>query len=145
MDVPLPTIELGPEWPVPGPAPVVRSKLHGHRGVAAYDPDRVEYVPLAPEYHRYLVSCASEAQALGVRDAFAASEALREPSDPRRLVFTVLPGHGIIIAEKWVAGTEPFQLIWEAIDDGAIEVVPPVPQGPFGYEPAPDGRMVIRT
>jgi hypothetical protein len=143
MDLPLPTIDLGPEWAVPGQVPVVRSKLHGHRGVAAYDPARVEYAPLAPEYHRYLVSCASEAQASGVHDAFGASVALQNPADPRQLVFTVLPGHGIIIAEKWIAGTEPFQLIWEAIDDGAIEVVPAVPQGPFGYVPAPDDRMVI--
>jgi hypothetical protein len=63
MDGPLPAIDLGPAWGTSARAPVVRSKLHGHRGIAAYDPRRVEYVPLDPPYYHYLVSCATDARA----------------------------------------------------------------------------------
>ncbi|MGC8863037.1 MAG: FGGY-family carbohydrate kinase, partial [Armatimonadota bacterium] len=47
----------------PRAVPVVRSKLHGHRGVSAYDPRYVEFVPLAPAYYAYPVSCGTRAQA----------------------------------------------------------------------------------
>ena len=73
--------------------------------------------------------------------ALAASAALRHPDDPRQVVFTVLPGHGIIVVEKWVAGKAPFQVIWEHMDAGALAVEPRVPQGPLGYGLRPDGRM----
>ncbi len=145
MDRALPRIRLGPEWGIEAEVPVVRSKLHGHRGVAAYDPQRVEYVPLDPPYFYYLVSCATEAQAHAVKAAFARSEALQNPEDPRQLVFTVLPGHGIVIAEKWVAGKRPFQVIWEAMDAGSLEVENRVPQGPVSYIPSPEGRHVLHT
>lgn len=123
--------------------PVVRSKLHGHRGIAAYDPSRVEFVPLDPPYYHYLVSCATEAQAQGVKGAFARSQALRNPEDPRQVVFTVLPGHGVVMVEKWVPGKAPFQLLWEYMDEGALVVDSHVPQGPMWYEPEGD-RMVLR-
>jgi len=141
MDQALPTIALGPPGEVTGRVPVARSKLHGHRGVAAYDPRCVEYAPLPAAYQRYPVSCATEAQARGVTRALAASAALRHPDDPRQVVFTVLPGHGIIVVEKWVAGKAPFQVIWEHMDAGALAVEPRVPQGPLGYGLRPDGRM----
>ena len=121
--------------------PVTRSKLHGHRGVAAYDPKRVEFVPLEEVYHHYPVTCASEAQALAVKAAFQRAACLRNPEDPRTLAFTIIPCHGVIIVEKWVPGKEPFQEIWEAMDQGALEMSLAVPQGPFGYRPGPDGRM----
>ncbi|MBN1400219.1 MAG: hypothetical protein JXA74_05240, partial [Anaerolineae bacterium] len=73
MDSLLPEIRLGPEWGLADPVPVVRSKLHGHRGVAGYDPARVEYVPLDAPYYHYIVSCATEAQAVGIKHAFARS------------------------------------------------------------------------
>ncbi|MFQ5961135.1 MAG: hypothetical protein ACE5MG_07040 [Candidatus Methylomirabilales bacterium] len=142
MDQALPTIALGPSH---GQVPIVRSKLHGHRGVAAYDPRRVEYAPLDPRYHHYLVGCATEAQAEGVKQAFARSEALQNPRDPRRVVFTVLPGHGIIIVEKWVDGKAPFQVICEYMDEGYLDIKNPVPQGPLQYFPSSDGRMVGRV
>jgi hypothetical protein len=125
--------------------PVVRSKLHGHRGIAAYDPSVVEYVPLDPPYYHYLVSCATEAQAHGVKAAFARSQALQNPADPRQLVFTVLPGHGVIIAEKWAPGKAPFQLVWEHMDAGNLQITSYVPQGPMWYAPGPDGKMVLHT
>lgn len=140
VDLRLPSVELDPSWGTSAPVPVVRSKLHGHRGVGSYDPAKVEFVPLDLEYHDYLVSCASGAQALGVREAFARSETLRDPHDPRQLVFTVLPGHGIFIAEKWVEGRAPFQTIWEHMDDGSLEVISSVPQGRFRY--LPDGDIL---
>ena len=124
--------------------PVVRSKLHGHRGIASYDPERVEYVPLDPPYYYYLVSCATEAQAQGVKAAFSRSRALQNPDDPRQVVFTVLPGHGAIIAEKWVPGKAPFQTIWEYMDAGYLQISGQVPQGLMWYELAPDGKMVLR-
>jgi hypothetical protein len=143
-DQALPTIDLGPSWGFGGPVPVIRSKLHGHRGVASYDPRRVEYAPLAPSYQHYPVSCATEAQARGVSQALAGSEALRRPDDPRRIVFTVLPGHGIVLVEKWAAGAVPFQLLWEAMDAGDLRIDARVPQGPLRYVRASNGRMELR-
>lgn len=145
MDSLLPRIRLGEEWPVQGEVPVVRSKLHGHRGIAAFDPERVEYVPLDEPYYHYLVSCATEAQARGIKAAFARSEALQNPDDPRQVVFTVLPGHGVVMAEKWVPGKVPFQIFWEYMDAGYLVVDSHVPQGPMRYEPDETGRMVLQT
>lgn len=145
MDQVLPWVELNEEWEVASSVPVVRSKLHGHRAIGAYDPKRVEYVPLDPPYYHYLVSCATEAQAQGIKEAFARSEALRNPEDPRQLVFTVLPGHGCVIAEKWVHGKAPFQLMWEAMDNGQLEIVNRIPQGPMSYEAGDDDRRHIDT
>ncbi|NPA90675.1 MAG: hypothetical protein GXO55_04395 [Chloroflexi bacterium] len=144
MDTVLPRISLGPEWPMQVDVPVVRSKLHGHRGIAAYDPTKVEFVPLDEAYYHYLVSCATEAQARGIKAAFARSQALQNPDDPRKVVFTVLPGHGVVMAEKWVPGKEPFQLFWEYMDEGALVVDSHVPQGPMWYEPDADGQMILK-
>jgi len=145
MDSSLPTITLDPAWDVIAQVPVARSKLHGHRGVAAYDPRRVEYVPLEPEYYHYPVSCATDAQAWGVKGAFARSEAMQNPDDPRQVAFTVLPGHGVVIVEKWVPGTVPFQVIWEYMDAGYLQVENRIPQGPMEYARGADGRMVLQT
>jgi len=144
MDSELPTVELGSAWGVSARVPVVRSKLHGHRSIAAYDPRRVEFVSLDAPYYHYPVSCATEAQARGIKGAFARSEALQAPEDPRQVVFTVLPGHGVVLAEKWVEGTAPFQVIWEYMDAGYLQVCNPVPQGPMQYIPGPDGLMRLR-
>jgi len=145
MDSALPTIVLGPGWDTSARVPVVRSKLHGHRGIAAYDPHRVEYVPLDPAYYHYPVSCGTDAQARGIKDAFACSVALQTPEDPRQVVFTVLPGHGAVIVEKWVPGKAPFQVMWEYMDTGYLEVENLIPQGPMEYVCGPDGRMLLRT
>ncbi|MBS3783096.1 MAG: hypothetical protein KGY78_01495 [Anaerolineae bacterium] len=145
MDDPLPRITLGHGWGNGAKVPVVRSKLHGHRGCARYDPRRVEYVPMAPPYHHYPVTCATEAQARGIADAFAQAEALQNPEDPRRVVFTVLPGHGIVVVEKWVAGAAPFQTIWETMDAGSLEIDKRVPQGPIDYVSTGDGMQVVRV
>lgn len=123
--------------------PVVRSKLHGHRGVRGYDPSLVEYSPLEPPYYYYPVSCATSAQAEGIKGAFARSEALKDPKDPRQLAFTILPGHGVIIAEKWVPDKAPFQLMWEAMDSGTLQVDNYVPQGYYGYEADRQGFMLL--
>jgi hypothetical protein len=145
MDSVLPTIALGSEWDTAAEVPVVRSKLHGHRGIAAYDPHWVEFVPLDPPYYHYLVSCATRAQAEGIKQAFARSQALQNPEDPRQVVFTVLPGHGVVIAEKWVPGTAPFQTMWESMDAGYLQVDNLIPQGPMEYVAGPDGRMLLHT
>jgi len=122
--------------------PMVRSKLHGHRGVTSFDPRTVEYVPLDAPYFDYLVSCSTEAQANGVEAAFARSQALRDPNDPRTVVFTILPGHGLLMAEKWVTGREPFDVLLAAMDEGRLELSQGVPQGRMRYVPAGD-RMVL--
>lgn len=153
VDRGLPPVFLGPEWtavygelePEMRKAPAARSKLHGHRSVASFDPSFVEYVPLAKQYHHYPVSCASEAQARAIQDAFSASKALQSPGAAPQVVFTVLPGHGIVILEKWDAGKSPFQLIWEAMDSAQLQIASQIPQGPFDYAPDRSGRMVIRT
>ncbi len=139
MDTPLPRIAWNGAT-----VPVARSKLHGHRGVKAFDPDLVEFVPLDEAYYHLPVSCATDAQAQGIKGAFARSQALRNPDDPRLLVFTVLPGHGLVMAEKWVPGKAPFQIMWEAMDAGRIVIDPRVPQGPFTYEMDAEGRMTLR-
>ncbi len=144
MDSLLPRITLGPEWPAQAEVPVVRSKLHGHRGIAAYDPRYVEFVPLDDAYYHYLVSCATAAQARGIKGAFARSQALQNPDDPRQVVFTVLPGHGVVMAEKWVPGKEPFQVLWEYMDAGYLVVDSHVPQGPMHYAPDDQGLMVLQ-
>ena len=138
-DLPRITLDNGVE------VPVSRSKLHGHRGVKAYDPNRVEHVFLEPQYYHYPVSCSTEAQAQAIQKAFSRSEALQNPSDQRQAVFTVLPGHGIVIAEKWVSGKEPFQVIWEYMDQGLLMIENLVPQGPLTFVPDNEGLMFIQT
>lgn len=123
-----------------GEAPVVRSKLHGHRGVKTYDPRFVEFVPLDAPYYHYPVTCATEAQAHGIYRAFSRSEALRNPEDPRQVVFTILPGHGVVMAEKWQKDKVPFQLFWEYMDAGYLQIDSRVPQGPFHFDE--EGRLV---
>ncbi len=144
MDGPLPRIRLRSEWQTYAEVPVVRSKLHGHRGISAYDAQHIEYVPMAAPYHHYPVTCATEAQAEGIVRAFSRSEALQNPEDPRQVVFTVLPGHGAVIVEKWVGGTAPFQTIWEAMDNGLLTVDSRVPQGPIEYMPDAESGVLRR-
>jgi hypothetical protein len=145
MDSALPTIALGPAWSISAQVPVVRSKLHGHRGIAGYDPRLVEYVPLDPPYYRYLVSCATEAQAQVIKESFARSETLQNPDDPRQVAFTVLPGHGAFIVEKWVAGKVPFQVIWEYMDSGSLIVASRIPQGAMTYVPDRAGMLILQA
>lgn len=143
MDALLPTVSLDPAFGDAATAPVVRSKLHGHRGVASYNPARVEYVALDPPYFHYIVSCATEAQAHGVKGAFSRSQSLLNPDDPRQLAFTILPGHGLVLAEKWIPGKAPFQAMWEAMDAGDIVIESHVPQGPIEYLGSGDEAMVL--
>jgi hypothetical protein len=144
MDRQLPRIDL----PIPGTeqsasVPVVRSKLHGHRGVRGYDPRFVEHVYLDAPYYHYPVSCSTEAQAHAIKAAFSRSVALLNPDDPRQIVFTVLPGHGTVIVEKWLPGKAPFQTIWEAMDAGYLQVDNLIPQGPLVYKPDMTGLMSV--
>jgi hypothetical protein len=135
LDSALTKITLDPAWGAEGQVPVVRSKLHSHRGVKAYDPRLVEYVPLAPVYFALPVTCGTFAQAQGVRGVFAQAECLRNPDDPRQVAFTLLPTHGVFIIEKWVQGKEPFQMIWEYMDAGSLQIDRTVPQGPEPFWP----------
>jgi hypothetical protein len=144
MDSLLPKIELGEEWGISGTVPVVRSKLHGHRGIRAYDPCCVEYAPLDEPYFKYPVSCATNAQAQGIKSAFSRAESLLNPDDPRQVAFTILPGHGVVITEKWVPGKEPFQVIWEYIDAGYLDIASIVPQGEVIFLPGPAGKYYIK-
>jgi hypothetical protein len=147
MDRALPKVTLGPQWDelTRLEVPVIRSKLHGHRSVGAYDPEWVEYVPLEPAYYHYLVSCATAAQAQGIAEAFSRSQALQNPKDPRQVVFSVLPGHGAMLVEKWIPGKRPFQILWEYMDQGCLQIVDQIPQGPMWYLPNAGGKMVIHT
>lgn len=140
MDTVLPKVEVNG---LPGTLPVVRSKLHGHRGVRSYNPQLVEFVPLDPPYYHYLVSCATEAQARAIKSAFSRAESLQNPDDPRQIAFTVLPGHGIVITEKWKVDKKPFQLIWEYMDEGNLVIDTKVPQGPIIYESGEQAKMAI--
>lgn len=139
----LPTVHPPAHTGIQDEVPVVRSVLHGHRGVSAFDPTYVEFTPLDPPYYHYPVSCATEAQARGIREAFRRAESLRNPEDPRQIAFTILPCHGVVIAEKWIPGKAPFQAIWEAIDAGALVIDSYVPQGPLHYQPNPRGLSTL--
>lgn len=144
LDEPLPRITLGPEWGVTAPVPVARSKLHGHRSVGAYDPSVAEYAPLDEAFHRYPVGCATDAQAQAIKTAFSRAQALQDPEDPRQIVFTILPGHGTLLVEKWVAGKEPFQVLLEAMDQGRIRIASRVPQGRLEFVPGPEGLLTVQ-
>jgi len=128
LDLPRITLKNGAQ------APIIRSKLHGHRGIRSFDWTRAEYVPLPESYLYYPVSCSTDAQYRAVQEAFASSYALQNPQDPRQVVFTVLPGHGVVIVEKWVEGKSAFEVIWEAMDQKVIEITNTIPQGPFAFE-----------
>jgi hypothetical protein len=145
MDEPLPKITLGADWEVQAEVPVARSKLHGHRSVKSFDPRLVEHVALDTPYYHYPVSCSTGAQANAIKAAFSRSEALNHPDDHRPVVFTILPGHGIVIAEKWVVGKAPFQVMWELMDSGALQIDNRVPQGPLTFVPDRNGEMVLET
>ncbi len=81
MDLKLPRVSL----PLSGgaQAPVIRSKLHGHRGVRSFNRDLVEYVSIPESYLYYPVSCSTDAQYRAVQEAFSGSTALQNPEDPR--------------------------------------------------------------
>lgn len=143
IDEVLPRISLGSNGNGAGRLPVVRSKLHGHRGVASFDPAVVEFVSLDPAYYEYPVSCGTEAQAEAITAAFGRAESLRNPRDPRKIAFTILPGHGVVLCEKWIPGKEPFEVLWEAMDSGAIVIDRLVPQHHVEYE-RHDRRMGLR-
>jgi len=59
------------------------------------------------------------------------------------VVFTVMPGHGVVAAEKWVPGKVPFEALWEAIDAGALEVSKEIPQAWHTYRASGSGRMRV--
>jgi len=130
MDLKLPKITLSSGAQVP----VIRSKLHGHRGVRSFNRERVEYVSVPESYLYYPVSCSTDAQYRAVQEAFSSSAALQNPEDPRQIIFTVLPGHGVVIVEKWAEGKQPFQVIWEGMDQRDIEISNDIPQGPFEFQ-----------
>jgi hypothetical protein len=140
MDAVLPKVHVAGQA---GRLPVLRSKLHGHRGVASFDPSRVEFAPLDPPYYSYPVSCSTEAQAVAMERAFGRARSLRDPSDPRTIVFTVMPGHGVVAAEKWVPGKVPFQELWEAIDSGALTISKEIPQAWHTYRADGARGMVV--
>ncbi len=144
MDLNLPKITLPLERGGEARVPVIRSKLHGHRGIASSNPEFVEFVPLEAPYYHYPVTCATEAQAQGIIEAFSRSEALNHPDDPRQVVFTILPTHGVVIAEKWLPGKAPFQTIWEYFDAGYLLPDPHVPQGPLTYVSQGADKMVLK-
>jgi hypothetical protein len=143
MDTYLPCIRLPDSWGFTDPVPVVRSKLHGHRGIARFDPALVEFVPLEPAYYHYPVSCATEAQARAIVNAFSDSEALKNPEDPRQAVFTILPGHGLVVVEKWVFGRAPFAHLYDLMDSGSLVIDNRIPQGRVTYRSGKNGMMEL--
>jgi len=47
-----------------------------------------------------------------------------------------------MIVEKWIPGKKLFQIIWEMMDSGKLQVDPLVPQGRLAYIPE-SGRMIL--
>ena len=129
--------------------PNVRAILHGHLGVAAFDPQRVEAVRLEPLYYTQLVSCGTGALANATAAAFARSAALRDPKDPRQVVFLEQPGHGVMVVEKWPAPgseTAAFDAIHEYLRAGHLAMTYDIAQGPVQWEPQIGlaGRRLMR-
>ena len=129
--------------------PNVRAVLHGHLGVAAFDPDRVEAVRLDPLYYTQLVSCGTGALANATAAAFSRSQSLHNLHDPRALVFLEQPGHGVMVVEKWPAPgvqTAPFETIRQYLRAGYLSMTYDIAQGPVEWEPqpGPDGRPMMR-
>ena len=50
-----------------------------------------------------------------------------------------------LIAEKWVPGTVPFQIIWEQMDRQRMVVGNYIPQGWVIYSPNAAGQMVLSS
>ncbi len=133
----------------PVSVPNARAILHGHLGVAAFDPAKVEAVRLSSLYYTQLVSCGTGALAEGTATAFAASESLRDLKDPRRVIFLEQPGHGVMVVEKWPLpddGTQPFETIHDYLSSGVLQMTLEVAQGPVHWEmaPGPDERPLMR-
>jgi len=126
--------------------PSIRAILHGHIGVAAFKPDTVESVSLDPLYYAHLVSCGTGELAEATAAAFARSEALSDPTDPRAVVFLEQPGHGVVVVEKWVEGKAPFETIYERLVAGHLRVTLQVSQGSVRWEPTtlPDGQRMVQ-
>jgi hypothetical protein len=133
----------------PVTVPNIRTLLHGHLGVAAYDPRYVEVIDLDPLYYTQLVSCGTGALAQGTATAFRRSQALASLHDPRRVVFLEQPGHGVMVAEKWAPeghSSAAFDTIYAYLRAGHLEMTLDIPQGPIAWETVlePDGRRMVR-
>ncbi len=131
----------------PESVPNIRAILHGHLGVAAYDPARVEAVSLEPTYYTQLVSCGTVPLAQATAAAFGRSTALRDLDDPRRVAFLEQPGHGVVVVEKWppAGQDEPaFSAIQQCLEDGALQVALAIPQGRVCWAPASDAADTRR-
>jgi hypothetical protein len=129
--------------------PNVRAILHGHLGVGAFDPSKVEAVRLGSLYYTQLVSCGTGALAEGTATAFSSSESLKDLNDPRRVIFLEQPGHGVMVVEKWPPqddGTQPFETIHEYLSSGVLQMTLEVSQGPVTWEKATgaDGRAIMQ-
>ena len=109
----------------------VRCILHGHLGIADYDPAFVESVRLDAPYYQQLVSCGTDALANGTCVAFSRSASLQDPMDPRLVIFLEQPGHGIMVIEKWDPQSPekaPFETLRAYLEAGHIKVSMDVPQ-----------------
>jgi hypothetical protein len=49
----------------------------------------------------------------------------------------------VVIGETWSPGKAPFQLLWEAMDSGVLELVSDVPQGRYSYRSTSPDRMEL--
>jgi hypothetical protein len=114
--------------------PNIGAILHGHLGVASYDPEKVECVTFSPPYYRHLVSCGTRALAEGSAAAFSRAVALCEFDDPRAVVFLEQPGHGVVIVEKPVEGKQPFDTIHEYLQEGHLQMTLEVPQEEVAWQ-----------
>jgi len=127
----------------PVQVPNIRAILHGHLGVAAYDPAHIEAVLLEEPYYEHLVSCGTGALAQGTAAAFARSVALRDLTDPRQVVFLEQPGHGLVVVEKWVEGVAPFEAIHHCLCSGQMQLTMTIPQGKVAWKE--EGKQILKT
>ncbi len=119
--------------PLGGQRPRIRSLLHGHIGVASFDPSRVERVVLDQSYYAYPVSCGTNILAEATGKAFASATSLQSGNDQRKVIFIEQPCHGIVVVERWVQGMRPFEAIEQALQKGWLVMQSHVPQSLSEY------------
>lgn len=117
------------------------SIIHLHMGIAAYNPEVVEYAPLDPAFYTFPVSCGTRELADGTAGAFARSSVLGDLHEARQVVVLEQPTHGCILVAIGVDARPPFHQIFEAIDQGHLALSFDIPQGPVRWQTTAEGRM----
>lgn len=84
--------------------PIIRGGVHAHVGVDMVDESMVETVELDRDRFPYGFGCGTDLMIEVGRDIARRSQAMNDPSDPRRYVRWHLLYHGEMAVELWKPG-----------------------------------------